>query len=49
MSDGSFGRASVPSGASTGANEAVELRDGTKGWLGKSVFSAVNNIHEKIM
>jgi hypothetical protein len=35
--DGSFGRAAVPSGASTGRHEAVELRDGGAGWSGKGV------------
>lgn len=40
LEDGSFGRAMVPSGASTGAFEACELRDGDKGrYLGKGVFS----------
>ncbi len=43
--DGVVGRASVPSGASTGTHEAVELRDGDKArWLGKGVDSAVNNV-----
>ena len=37
-SDKVYGRASVPSGASTGENEAVELRDGKKSYLGKSVY-----------
>ena len=37
LDDGSFGRAIVPSGASTGAHEAVELRDGGKDFLGKGV------------
>ncbi|MBW7946996.1 MAG: phosphopyruvate hydratase, partial [Sphingomonadaceae bacterium] len=38
LEDGAFGRAAVPSGASTGAYEAVELRDGDKSrWLGKGV------------
>ncbi len=38
LEDGSFGRAAVPSGASTGAHEAVEKRDGDKArWLGKGV------------
>ncbi len=42
LQDGSFGRASVPSGASTGVNEAVELRDGDKSrYLGKGVLKAV--------
>ena len=44
--DGSFGRAAVPSGASTGEHEAVELRDGNKGrWMGKGVDKAINNIN----
>ena len=47
--DGSFGRAAVPSGASTGEREALELRDGDKTkFLGKSVETAVENINEKI-
>lgn len=47
--DGSFGRASVPSGASTGEHEALELRDKTrKRYLGKGVLKAVKNINEKI-
>jgi len=47
--DGSFGRALVPSGASTGAHEAVELRDGDKSrYLGKGVLQAVNNVNEVI-
>ena len=42
LEDGSFGRAAVPSGASTGAHEAVELRDGDKTrYLGKGVTKAV--------
>ena len=45
--DGSFGRAIVPSGASTGAFEAVELRDGDKNrYLGKGVLQAVENVNE---
>ena len=45
-----FGRAAVPSGASTGENEAVELRDGDKSrYLGKGVQKAVENIHEHIL
>lgn len=49
LSDGSFGRASVPSGASTGSREALELRDGVKGrYLGKGVLKAVENVREKI-
>lgn len=44
--DGSFGRAAVPSGASTGEHEAVELRDGDKSrFLGKGVLNAVNNVN----
>ena len=46
---GSFGRAIVPSGASTGEHEAVELRDGVKSrFLGKGVETAVNNVNEII-
>ncbi|MBW3468823.1 phosphopyruvate hydratase [Arthrospiribacter ruber] len=46
---GAFGRAAVPSGASTGANEAVELRDGDKSkYLGKGVLKAVANVNEVI-
>ncbi|MBL7710902.1 MAG: phosphopyruvate hydratase [Chitinophagaceae bacterium] len=48
-SDGSMGRAAVPSGASTGKHEAVELRDADKKkYLGKGVLKAVNNINEKL-
>ncbi|MBE2211401.1 MAG: phosphopyruvate hydratase, partial [Xanthomonadaceae bacterium] len=47
--DGSFGRAMVPSGASTGAKEAVELRDGDKTrYLGKGVSRAVDNVNTTI-
>ncbi len=47
--DGVVGRAAVPSGASTGEHEAVELRDGDKArWLGKGVDRAVANVHETI-
>ena len=47
--DGHFGRASVPSGASTGENEAVELRDGDDSrYMGKGVSGAVNNVNERI-
>ena len=47
--DGSVGRAAVPSGASTGIHEALELRDGDKKIFGgKSVFNAVNNVNGKI-
>jgi len=49
LSDGSFGRAAVPSGASTGENEAVELRDGDKSrYLGKGVTKAVANVINEI-
>ena len=49
LDDGSWGRAAVPSGASTGAFEAVELRDGDSGrYLGKGVLTAVNNVNEVI-
>ena len=48
LEDGSFGRASVPSGASTGAYEAYELRDGAKALSGKTVLKAVNGINTEI-
>ena len=49
LADGSFGRASVPSGASTGAHEAVERRDGDKNlWLGKGVQCAVDAVNSDI-
>ncbi len=49
LADGSFGRAAVPSGASTGAKEAVELRDGDKTrYLGKGVRKAVENVNTTI-
>ena len=49
LDDGSFGRAAVPSGASTGAHEAVELRDGDKGrYLGKGVINAVDAVNTEI-
>ncbi len=48
LEDGSRGRASVPSGASTGEYEAVELRDGGKRWMGKGVGKAVKNVNEVI-
>ncbi|ABO51490.1 enolase [Desulforamulus reducens MI-1] len=49
LEDGTIGRAAVPSGASTGAYEAVELRDGDKGrYLGKGVVQAVENVNEII-
>ncbi len=50
LEDGSLGRAAVPSGASTGAHEAVELRDGDKGrYLGKGVLKAVAAVNGEIM
>ena len=44
--NGIMGRAAVPSGASTGEHEAVELRDGGKNYMGKGVLNAVNNVNE---
>ena len=50
LEDGSMGRAAVPSGASTGAHEAVELRDGDKGrYGGKGVLKAVQAVNDEIM
>ncbi|NCC13630.1 MAG: phosphopyruvate hydratase, partial [Spirochaetia bacterium] len=49
LEDGSMGRAAVPSGASTGVHEAVELRDGDKSrYLGKGVLKAVDNVNDII-
>src|SRR5438270_7058766 len=49
LEDGSLGRAAVPSGASTGAHEAVELRDDDKKrWVGKGASKAVENVNSKI-
>ena len=49
LSDGNFGRAAVPSGASTGEHEAMELRDGDENrFLGKGVLSAVRNVNQQI-
>ncbi|MFC0245659.1 phosphopyruvate hydratase [Falsochrobactrum ovis] len=48
LEDGAFGRAAVPSGASTGAHEAVELRDGGARYLGKGVEKAVEAVNTKI-
>lgn len=48
LEDGSFGRAAVPSGASTGAHEAVELRDGGGRYLGKGVTKAVEAVNADI-
>ena len=44
-SEGAFGRAAVPSGASTGVHEAVELRDGGNRWMGKGVSRAVDHVN----
>lgn len=46
LEDGSMGRASVPSGASTGSNEALELRDGGSRYLGKGVLTAASNVNK---
>ena len=49
LESGIVGRAAVPSGASTGENEAIELRDGDKGrYLGKGVLKAVANVNNVI-
>jgi len=49
LASGNFGRAAVPSGASTGENEAIELRDGDKSrYLGKGVLKAVSNVNDII-
>lgn len=48
LADGSFGRAAVPSGASTGSKEACELRDGGKRYLGKGVLKAVEAVNTEI-
>jgi enolase len=49
LMDGSWGRAAVPSGASTGVHEALELRDGDKQrYMGKGVLKAVENVNDKI-
>ena len=48
LDDGSFGRAAVPSGASTGEHEAVELRDNAQSYCGKSVGRAVENVNRVI-
>ncbi|MBF0483379.1 MAG: phosphopyruvate hydratase [Candidatus Omnitrophica bacterium] len=49
LDNGAFGRAAVPSGASTGEREAIELRDGDKSrWMGKGVSKAVNNVNTVI-
>lgn len=48
LEDGTYGRAAVPSGASTGEYEAVELRDGGDRYMGKGVLNAVENVNEII-
>ena len=48
LSSGHMGRAAVPSGASTGEHEAVELRDGNDRFLGKGTRQAVTNVHDEI-
>jgi enolase len=49
LDDGAFGRAAIPSGASTGSREAIELRDGDKGrYGGKGVLKAVANVNERL-
>ncbi len=48
LEEGTMGRAIVPSGASTGEHEAVELRDGGDAWMGKGVATAVRNVNEEI-
>ena len=49
LKSGAFGRAAVPSGASTGSSEAVELRDGGEAFTGKGVLNAVGNVNEEIV
>ena len=48
LASGAFGRAAVPSGASTGVHEAVELRDGGSEWGGKGVTKAVANVNGEL-
>lgn len=48
LSGGAIGRAAVPSGASTGSHEALELRDGGKDYMGKGVLKAIKNVNEII-
>ena len=48
LANGAFGRAAVPSGASTGAAEALELRDGGTAYMGKGVLNAVKNVNDVI-
>lgn len=48
LADGSFGRAAVPSGASTGSREALELRDGGSAYAGKAVQQAVDHVNQEL-
>ena len=48
LDSGAFGRAAIPSGASTGKFEAIELRDGNKTFMGRSVLNAIKNVNEII-
>ncbi len=48
LESGAFGRAAIPSGASTGEREAIELRDKDKRYMGKGVRKAVNNVNDKL-
>ena len=48
LQSGAWGRAAVPSGASTGEFEATELRDGGADWMGKGVSRAVDNVNGEI-
>ncbi len=48
LDSGAIGRAAVPSGASTGSREALEMRDGGKKLMGKGVMKAVDNVNKKI-
>ena len=48
LNGGAFGRAAVPSGASTGQFEALELRDGAKAYMGRGVLTAIKNVNEII-
>src|ERR1700683_3004356 len=48
VTSGAWGRAAVPSGASTGEFEATELRDGGGAWVGKGVMNAVDNVNGEI-
>ncbi len=48
LNNGFWGRAAVPSGASTGSKEALELRDNEKSWMGKSVYQAIDNIDNQL-